>query len=135
VQEAQRPCPHILLHFALAVVENSSVILASSPGLGLVSSGIGSGIALATRNPVFQIFAVIVDRASESQERWCITTASDALLREFADRQTVFSLDLDWSEKTLFHAWPRCAVAYCEQRHLKAQHKRLLIGPSIQLPE
>jgi hypothetical protein len=65
-------------------------------------------------------------------ERWCITTASDALLREFADRQTVFSLDLDWSEKTLFHAWPRCAVAYCEQRHLKAQHKRLLIGPSIQ---
>ena len=133
---ADRPCPHILLHSALAVVENSSVILASSPGLGLVSSRIGSGIALAARNPAFQIFTVVVDRASESQERWCITTASDALLREFADRQTVFSLDLDWSEKPLFHACPRCAVVTsATQSHLTAQHKRLLIGPSIQLPE
>jgi hypothetical protein len=102
------------LHFALAVIENSFVILASSPGVGPVSSRIGGGIALAARNPAFQIFTVVVDRASESQERWCITTTRDALLREFADRQTVFSLDLDWSEKTLFHTWPRRAVAYCD---------------------
>jgi hypothetical protein len=49
-------------------------------------------------------------------------------LREFADRQTVFSLDLDWSEKTLFHAWLVVPLHTLTQRHLTAQRKRSLIG-------
>src|SRR5262249_62327734 len=85
-----------------AAAEDSSVINASWR-FRLASSGVGSGIALAAHNPAFQIFAVVVDGAPETQEGWCIIPACDALLCEFAGWKAVFSLNLGRSEESLFH--------------------------------
>src|SRR5262245_17091043 len=82
--------------------EDSSVIKAASR-FSLPGSGVGRGIALAAHNPAFQIFAVVVDGAPETQEGWCIIAACDALFREFAGWKAVFSLNLGRSEQALFH--------------------------------
>jgi hypothetical protein len=62
---------------ALAVAEILAVINTSCRISAW--SRIGSRIALAARNPVLQIVAVVVDGAPETQEWWCITTSGDAL--------------------------------------------------------
>src|SRR5262249_25333681 len=82
--------------------EDSSLINASSR-FALSGSGVGSGIALAAHDPAFQVFAVVVDGASETQEGWRIMTARDALLREFAGWEAVFSLNLGRSQEAFFH--------------------------------
>src|SRR5262245_54645158 len=78
--------------------EDSPLTNASSR-FALSGSGVGSGIALAAHDPAFQVFAVVVDGASETQEGWRIMTARDALLREFAGWEAVFSLNLGRSQE------------------------------------
>jgi hypothetical protein len=75
--------------------------------------------------------AVVVDGAPEPQEGWCVVTACDPFLREFAGWKAVLGFDLGRSEKALLH---RVLVASSKTaakgQPPAVQHNSLVIGPS-----